>query len=147
MLANSEFVALLKQANTDSAKMAEVIGVSPAQLRYVTNTPSGMGLIKCGTVVIPFDNQISKDTNLYKLYNTNIHERIAEQKKAEQKKVEKEAGNSENTKNKMAFESQAEIIPEIKHNDNYIDDNLDSGIDSSEEKPKTEVHVMGTFLG
>ena len=60
MLANSEFVALLKQANTDSSKMAEVIGVSEAQLRFVTNTASGMGLIKCGSVVIPFDNQISK---------------------------------------------------------------------------------------
>ena len=53
MLANSEFVALLKQANTDSSKMAEVIGVSEAQLRFVTNTASGMGLIKCGSVVIP----------------------------------------------------------------------------------------------
>ena len=83
MLANSEFVALLKQANTDSSKMAEVIGVSEAQLRFVTNTASGMGLIKCGSVVIPFDNQISKDTDLYKLYNTNIHEKIAEQKKKE----------------------------------------------------------------
>ena len=41
MLANSEFVALLKQANTDSSKMAEVIGVSEAQLRFVTNTASG----------------------------------------------------------------------------------------------------------
>ena len=80
MLANSEFVALLKQANTDSAKMAEVIGVSDAQLRFVTNSQSGMGLLKCGNVVIPFDNQIGKDTSLYKLYNTNIHERIAEQK-------------------------------------------------------------------
>jgi hypothetical protein len=82
-LANSEFVALLKQANTDSSKMAEVIGVSEAQLRFVTNTSSGMGLIKCGSVVIPFDNQISKDTDLYKLYNTNIHEKIAEQKAQE----------------------------------------------------------------
>jgi type IV secretory pathway VirB4 component len=81
MLANSEFVALLKQANTDSSKMAEVIGVSEAQLRFVTNTSSGMGLIKCGSVVVPFDNTISKDTALYKLYNTNIHEKIAEQKK------------------------------------------------------------------
>ena len=80
MLANSEFVALLKQANTDSSKMAEVIGVSEAQLRFVTNSSSGMGLIKCGSAVIPFDNQISKDTGLYKLYNTNIHEKIAEQK-------------------------------------------------------------------
>ena len=62
MLANSEFVALLKQANTDSYKMAEVIGVSEAQLRFVTNTQSGMGLMKCGNVVIPFDNTIEKGT-------------------------------------------------------------------------------------
>ena len=80
MLANSEFVALLKQANTDSSKLAEVIGISEAQLRFVTNTSAGMGLIKCGSVVIPFDNTISKDTDLYKLYNTNIHEKIAEEK-------------------------------------------------------------------
>ena len=80
MLANSEFVALLKQANTDSFKMAEVLGVSDAQLRFVTNSQSGMGLLKCGNVVIPFDNQIGKDTSLYKLYNTNIHEKIVEQR-------------------------------------------------------------------
>jgi len=49
MLANSEFVALLKQATTDSSKMAEVIGVSEAQLNYVTDSPAGMGLIKCGS--------------------------------------------------------------------------------------------------
>ena len=85
MLANSEFVALLKQANTDSSKMAEVIGVSDAQLRFVTNTQSGMGLIKCGSVIVPFDNQISKDTGLYKLYNTNIHEIIENSKKEKQK--------------------------------------------------------------
>jgi hypothetical protein len=45
-----------------------------------------MGLIKCGSVVIPFDNQISKDTDLYKLYNTNIHENI-EQKSVQMKNV------------------------------------------------------------
>ena len=81
----SEFVVLLKQANTDSSKMAEVIGVSEAQLRFVTNTASGMGLIKCGSVVIPFDNQISKDTDLYRLYNTNIHEIIEQRKHANEK--------------------------------------------------------------
>lgn len=78
MLANSEFVALLKQANTDSSRMAEVIGVSEAQLQYVTNTESGKGLLKCGNAVIPFDNTIKKGSRLYNLYNTNIHE-IAEQ--------------------------------------------------------------------
>lgn len=83
MLANSEFVALLKQANTDSSKMAEVIGVSDAQLRFVTNSQSGMRLLKCGNVVIPFDNQIRKDTSLYKPYNTNLHEKISEMKENE----------------------------------------------------------------
>ena len=80
MLANSEFGALLKQANTDSSKMAEVIGVSEAQLRFVTNTQSDMGLMKCGNVVIPFDNTIEKGTDLYNLHNTNIHEKIAMEK-------------------------------------------------------------------
>ena len=75
------------QKNTDSSKMAEVIGVSEAQLRFVTHTASGMGLIKCGSVGIPFDNQISKDTDLYRLYNTNIHEKIAMMK--EEKVIER----------------------------------------------------------
>ena len=73
---NRIIVALLKQANTDSSRMAEVIGVLEAQLCFVTNTSSGMGLMKCGNVVIPFDNTIKKGTDLYNLYNTNIHEII-----------------------------------------------------------------------
>ena len=77
MLSNSEFVVLLKQAHMDSAKLSEVIGVSEAQLRFVTNSAAGMGLIKCGSVVIPFDNQINKGSALYQLYNTNLHEKIA----------------------------------------------------------------------
>lgn len=44
-----------------------------------------LALIKCGSVVIPFDNQISKDTDLYKLYNTNIHEIIEMKKHANEK--------------------------------------------------------------
>ena len=35
-----------------------LIGVLEAQLRFVTNTSSGMVLMKCGNVVIPFDNTI-----------------------------------------------------------------------------------------
>ena len=67
-----------------------MIGISEAQLRFVTNTSAGMGLIKCGSVVIPFDNTISKDTELYKLYNTNIHEKIAEEKAKKSLELAKE---------------------------------------------------------
>ena len=31
--------------------------------------------------VVPFDNQISKDTEIYKLVNTNIYEKFEEAKK------------------------------------------------------------------
>ena len=44
-----------------------------------------MGLIKWGSVLIPFDNQISKDTDLYSLYNTNIHEIIGQTKHTNEK--------------------------------------------------------------
>ena len=66
--------------------MAEVIGVSDAQLRFVTNSQSGMGLLKCGNVVIPFDNQIRKDTSLYKLYNTNLHKKYLNEREGKTEK-------------------------------------------------------------
>ena len=75
MISNSEFVVLLKQANLDSTKVSEVIGVSEAQLKFVSSSPAGMGLIKCGNIVIPFDNRISKGNELYMLFNTNMHEK------------------------------------------------------------------------
>ena len=61
MLSNSEFVVMLKQSNPDAKKMEEVLGVSDAQLRYVTNSPVGTGLLKCGSTIVPFDNEIRKD--------------------------------------------------------------------------------------
>ena len=71
---NSEFVALLKQANTDISKIAEAIGVSDAQLRFVTNSQSGMGLLKCGNVVIAFDNQIERiRAFIYLFYSLNLN--------------------------------------------------------------------------
>ena len=67
--------------------MAEIIGVSDAQLKFVTNPQSGIGLLKCGSTVIPFNSQISKDIGLYKLYNTNINEMIAEEKAFKKKLI------------------------------------------------------------
>lgn len=79
MLSNSEFVVLLKQASIDSTKLSEVIGVSEAQLKYVSNSPAGTGLIKCGNTVVTFDNRISKQSELYQLYNTNMHEKAVQE--------------------------------------------------------------------
>ena len=74
---------MLKQSNPDAKKMEEVLGVSDAQLRYVTNSPVGTGLLKCGSAIVPFDNEIGKDTEIYKVVNTNIYEKFEEAKKHE----------------------------------------------------------------
>lgn len=76
MLANSEFVTLLNQANVDLEELVGVIDISAPQLTYVTNAESGTGLLKFGNKIIPFDNTIDKDSRLYKMYNTNFHEKL-----------------------------------------------------------------------
>ena len=75
MLSNSDFVVLLKQSNADSERMEEVLGISRTQLDYALEATAGKGLLKCGDVIVPFDNQIDKDSAIYKLYNTNLHEK------------------------------------------------------------------------
>lgn len=64
MLANSEFIALLKQANADSQESFRVAGIPEAQLRFVNNPPSGTGIIKHGNVCIPFDNRMGKENGI-----------------------------------------------------------------------------------
>ena len=34
----------------------------------------GMGLIRFGDKIVPFDNTMKKDSELYQLFNTNFHE-------------------------------------------------------------------------
>ncbi len=80
MLGNSEFIALLKQANVDRQELSRVAGIPEAQLRFVNNSPSGTGIIKHGSVCIPFDNRMGKEENpIYALFNTNLHEKVKEE--------------------------------------------------------------------
>lgn len=38
----------------------------------------GMGLIRFGDKIVPFDNTMEKDSSLYQLFNTNFHEMVNE---------------------------------------------------------------------
>ena len=79
MLGNSEFIALLKQANVDSQELSRVAGIPEAQLRFVNHSSSGMGIIKHGNLCIPFDNRMTREDNpIYALFNTNLHEKTEE---------------------------------------------------------------------
>lgn len=88
MLGNSEFIALLKQANVDSQELSRVAGIPEAQLRYVDNSPSGTGIIKYGSICVPFDNRMDKEENpLYTLFNTNLHEKAQRNKELQAEEV------------------------------------------------------------
>ena len=76
ILNNSEFIALLKQSNLDSQELERVAGIPAAQLKYVSNSPAGTGIIKHGSVIVPFDSRMEKENKLYRLFNTNMHEKF-----------------------------------------------------------------------
>ena len=70
MLANSEFLILLNQATTDREQLARLLGASDTQMSYVDNAPAGHGLIKVGGAIVPFANELPKNTELYRLMST-----------------------------------------------------------------------------
>jgi len=71
---NSDFIYLLNQAGGDREILAKQLNISPHQLSYVTNSGPGEGLIRFGSVIIPFADKFPKDTELYKLLTTKLEE-------------------------------------------------------------------------
>ena len=84
MLSNSAFILLLNQSSKDIEKIVESLEISEEQLNYVIDSPSGCGLIKCGSRMVPFDNVITKDSELYRLYNTNMYAKMERLEKEKQ---------------------------------------------------------------
>ena len=70
MFANSEFLLMLNQATTDWEQLARLLGASDTQMSYVDNAPAGHGLIKVGGAIVPFANELPKNTELYRLMST-----------------------------------------------------------------------------
>lgn len=67
---NSDFVLMLNQAAGDRAILAKQLSISPQQMKYVTHTEAGEGLIFYGNVVLPFVDRFPTDTELYKVMTT-----------------------------------------------------------------------------
>ena len=71
---NSDFVLMLNQATGDRAILAKQLNISPQQMKYVTHTEAGEGLIFYGNVVLPFIDRFPTDTELYRLLTTKPEE-------------------------------------------------------------------------
>ena len=71
---NSDFVLMLNQAAGDRAILAKQLNISPQQMKYVTHTEAGEGLIFYGNVVLPFVDRFPTDTELYRVMTTKPEE-------------------------------------------------------------------------
>lgn len=78
MLSNAEFLEMLKQAPLDRSSLATLLNLSDTQLSYITGSEAGQGLLSVGKNLVPFDNIYPKNTQLYKLMNTNLKDMTKE---------------------------------------------------------------------
>ena len=59
--------------------LGEKLGLSREEMRYLINAEQGCGLMVCGNVVLPFENRIPTDTQLYRMMTTKPGEMEAEE--------------------------------------------------------------------
>ena len=71
---NSDFIYMLNQAGGDRQILAKQLNISDEQLKHVTGSKAGEGLIIYGNVIIPFVDRFPKDTTLYKIMTTKPEE-------------------------------------------------------------------------
>ncbi len=72
ILSNTEYFALLSQSTIDKEILMKFLPqISPAMFGFVDNAAPGTGLLKMGTVTVPFDMRMSKSSEIYKLINTD----------------------------------------------------------------------------
>ena len=71
---NSDLVYMLNQAPGDRDILAEKLNISTKLQKYIKNSKPGHGLIKYGSIILPFEDDFPKDTTMYKLLNTKPSE-------------------------------------------------------------------------
>ena len=45
--------------------------ISPAMFNYVEGAASGTGLLKMGSITVPFDFRMNKESRIYQIVNTD----------------------------------------------------------------------------
>ena len=74
ILENSDYICMLNQAAGDRKILAERLNISSEQLKYVTNSAPGEGLLFFENVILPFVDHFPKDTELYRIMSTKPSE-------------------------------------------------------------------------
>lgn len=74
ILQTSDFALILNQAPLDKAALAAMYNISEEMQEYITNASPGTGLIKTSNTIIPFENIVPTDSEIYKLLSTKAED-------------------------------------------------------------------------
>jgi type IV secretory pathway VirB4 component len=85
---NTDYVKMFRLKGDDKKLLASVLKISPAQLKYVTNTPPGRGLLYFGGTIIPFYNKIPKNTHIYEMCTSKKEELVEIAQRNKKKEAE-----------------------------------------------------------
>lgn len=74
ILGNSDFVYLLSQSPQDQVVLADKLHLSHEQLKYITDSEQGCGLIKFDKMILPFSDRYPTNTRSYAIMTTKLEE-------------------------------------------------------------------------
>lgn len=71
MVMTSQFVAMFRQEQMNLERLTKLYSLSETQEDFIRTATAGSGLLKIEEAIIPFDDNFPKDTELYRLINTD----------------------------------------------------------------------------
>lgn len=77
LISNSEYISMLSQSEFEKDTFEDVLEMSKTQMEKITKAAPGTGIMKFGERMLAFDNTIPKESELYRMFNTNLHEKAA----------------------------------------------------------------------
>lgn len=75
ILSNSEYIRILKQRGHDAELLQKHLAISTIQMREITGSRRGSGLIFLGDKILPFEDEFPRDLSLYRLMTTSPKDR------------------------------------------------------------------------
>ena len=74
IIENSDFIMMFNQGSGDKDIVAERLEISPEQLKYVTGAREGTGLLSFDGILLPFEDNYPKNTEMYRVMTTKLSE-------------------------------------------------------------------------
>lgn len=71
MLSNSEIIRMLNMSQPNRQIVKQILNVTDEELAVLDGSERGVGLLKFGSAIVPFNNRINPNSNVYKLFDTS----------------------------------------------------------------------------